>query len=657
MKKITLMKLTLKNFMGIKEFALDARGVDLKVFGDNATGKTTLFTAFTFLLFDKDSQNKKDFSIKTLENGKTKHMLDHEVECELSVEGQPVTLRKVYREKWTKTRGSATKEFSGHETDYFIDGTPLKKAEYNKRIELIVEEEVFKLLTSPSYFNEQVKWQDRRKILLRIGGEVSNMEIFKSNNELKGLELILKGKSMEDFRKTVNARRKDINDELERIPIRINEIEKSIPVGNADIAALKVEAESFDKQIDELQGQISAIKNGNAILSKEGELQKVEMELVNLKRNFESNSKEEVYRLKAKFQEEKSNLRDLTSQKSEKERSFQFNLTNIERIEQSLSKLRDKWKEVNDQQPLHNAECSCPTCGQELPEEHVKAAEEKALAAFNLRKSNELQTIKDEGSDGAKRKTALQKENERLQVDINELIVPIVEKEKILSVITEDLKAAEDNVQDVASSQEYKKLMDTKESILGDVADLKERADDAAGSIGDEVEELKMKRSEVNAEIARFANVTSLKVRMKELTDQEELLAAEFEKLEHYLYLTDEFIRAKVKIMEAKINEKFTYARFKLFEEQINGGLQEVCETLYEGVPYGSGLNNAARINVGLDIISTLSEFHNIQAPIFIDNAEAVTKLIDMDTQLIGLVVSEKDKALRVEKQNLEEAI
>lgn len=79
-----------------------------------------------------------------------------------------------------------------------------------------------------------------------------------------------------------------------------------------------------------------------------------------------------------------------------------------------------------------------------------------------------------------------------------------------------------------------------------------------------------------------------------------------------------------------------------------------MCETLYEGVPYGSGLNNAAKINVGLDIINTLSEHYGILAPIFVDNAEAVTKFINVDAQLISLVVSEKDKQLRVELDPIE---
>lgn len=657
MKQVRINRLTLSNFKGVKAFTFDANGSDIQIYGDNATGKTTLFDSFLWLLFDKDSQNKKDFSIKTLENGKAKPMLDHEVECELLVDGQPITLRKVYREKWTKTRGSATKEFSGHETDYFIDGTPLKKAEYNKRIEMIVEEEVFKLLTSPSYFNDQVKWQDRRKILLRVCGEVSNDEIFKSNNDLKGLELILKGKSMDDFKKTVNARRKAINDELDMLPIRIDEISKSIPEGDGNLPELKAEVVKVDSEIEELQAQVSAIKNGNAILSKEGQLQKTEMEITNFRRTFESDSKEKVYQLKAKLQEEQSNLQTFVSRKRAKEGQIQFNNQNIDRVELGLKDLRVRWHELNKEEFSHDVECECPTCGQELPEEKVEAAKVTALARFNAKKSEELRKISQSGERGATEKKKFQNENDQIQPDIDELNNLIASKEKVIAKLTEELKTAQNSVQDVSESEEYRKLLELKENLQGDISDLKERAEDATGSIGDEIAELKAKRSTLNADIAVYANVGNLQARIQELKDQEELLAAEFEKLEHHLFLTEEFIRAKVKIMEEKINAKFKFARFKLFDEQINGGLQEVCETLYGGVPYGSGLNNAAKINVGLDIINTLSEFHGIEAPIFIDNAEAVTKLIETDSQLISLIVSEQDKVLRIETPNLEEAI
>ncbi|EMF46300.1 ATPase involved in DNA repair, phage associated [Planococcus halocryophilus Or1] len=449
MKQIHINRLTLTNFKGVKNFSIEMNGSNAMVYGDNATGKTSLFDAFLWLLFDKDSQNKKDFEIKTLQDGKAIPMLDHEVECELSIDHQPMTLRKVYREKYTKTRGSTTKEFSGHETDYFVNETPLKKSEFNKRIQSLVEEEVFKLLTSPTYFNEQVKWQDRRNILLSVCGDVSEEEVFESNNELKGLRVILRGKSLDDFKATINSRRKKINEELERIPIRINEIEKSIPEDEGNFTELQAEVDKLDSGIEELQTQVSAIKNGNAILTKEAELQRIDMSLHNIKRDIEQDSKEEIYRLRAKLQEEQANLQAFQSQKRSKENENKYVTDQIQQTELSLMYLRRRWTELNNQKYVHEVECECPTCGQELPEEKVESAKEKALAQFNAWKSEELRKIKREGEQGATKNKQQQDKHGQILDEIAKLRAQIESKDNVVAELSEKLKTAESNVQDV----------------------------------------------------------------------------------------------------------------------------------------------------------------------------------------------------------------
>src|SRR5699024_109834 len=228
MKTIKLTQLKLRNFKGIKEFHLDLANGNAKIYGDNATGKTTIYDSFLWLLFNKDSNNRADFAIKTLdENGKEVNNLEHEVEAAFEVDGQSLTLRKVYKEKYTKKRGQATAEFTGHETNHYIDDVPVKKKEYEDEIKSLVNEEVFKLITSPTYFNEALKWQDRRKTLLEICGDIELDDVVKANNKLKDLPTVLQNRTVEDHKKVIAERRKAINKELDMIPVRIDEIEKS----------------------------------------------------------------------------------------------------------------------------------------------------------------------------------------------------------------------------------------------------------------------------------------------------------------------------------------------------------------------------------------------------------------------------------------------
>lgn len=647
MKEVKLQSLTLNNFKGVKHFSFEPGAKNVSVFGDNEAGKTTLFDGFIWLLFNKDSQNKTDFSIKTLVNGKEVNNLNHEVEASFLIDGSPVTLRKVYKEKWTRKRGSAGEEFTGHETDYFVDGVPSKKKEYTDYVDSIVPEDVFKLLTSPTFFNEQMKWTDRRTTLLQICGDVSEEDVFQSNDELKALPLILKGKKIEDHRKIIAARRKEINDELERIPVRIDEIQKSIPEGEVDVIALSKQVDEIEHSIDENKTLISNIKNGKSILEKERDLQQIENDLVNMKREYESDSLEKMYQMQAKLREEQSNVQVFKRKLSDHSQAIEHANRQMELQDNYRNKLLEDWKQVKSLSFAHKDKCECPTCGQDLPEEQVEAVRTKALEQFNLDKSKKLDEINDQGNEIKEKKIKIQIEIEKNQHEVDKFTLQVSEKEEQVSKLTEQMKQLEGAVKDVSESADYQAKLTEKLKVVSEIQNLKEGMQESIQSVETEISDLKSKKPPIQAEIARFANVESLQSRISELSEQEKMLANEYEKLEHQLYLTEQFIRAKVELLEDRINSKFKDARFKMFAEQINGGLQEVCETTYKGVPFSS-LNNAARINVGIDIINTLSTHYGIRAPIFVDNAEAVTRLIDSDSQLISLVVSEQDKQLRV---------
>jgi DNA repair exonuclease SbcCD ATPase subunit len=660
-KEIRLLTLNLKNFKGIRSFSLETNGENVRVFGDNATGKTTLFDAFIWLLFDKDSNNRKDFAIKTLDkNGNVLHNLDHEVEGVFLVDGKQLTLKKVFSEKWTKRRGSVQAEFTGHTTDYFVDGVPVKKKEYAEKVASIIDEDIFKLLTSPSYFNEQLKWQDRRKILLEVCGDITDEEVIASDKSLAALPSILQGRTIEDHRKVIAAKRAEINKELEKIPVRIDEIQLNMPkLDGLDKAALEDEISQLNSEIDEKMTLISNIRNGNAISAKQKEIQEIEIELLQIKQQHEAGSKDELYKLKARIQEEQSNLSILQQKAENLKYQKKYIDENIQSFEKRLEELRQEWHQINSEEFKHEVDCTCPTCGQDLPEEQIEAAREKALAQFNLSKARRLEDIQLKGKQGKEQKEQFIAENEKLTKEYEKLSNKIKEKQDLLNKLNNQLQIVESTIVDVTENPQYVSKLQEKQKIQQEIAELQQSANETIQSIQLEIADLKAKRDQLQADLGKFALVSQSEKRIQELEEQERELAAEFEKLEHELFLTEEFIRCKVNMLEEKINSKFKYARFKLFEQQINGGIQEVCETLYEGVPYGSGLNNAAKINVGLDIINTLSEHYGFKAPIFVDNAEAVTKLIDVDSQVISLIVSEKDKQLRIEfpEKQMKEAI
>lgn len=650
MKNLKLTNLTLKNFKGIKHFELQADGENARIFGDNATGKTTLFDGFVWLLFGKDSNNRADFAIKTLDHGKEINNLEHEVSASFLFDGRPMSLRKVYKEKWTRKRGAATAEFTGHETDHYIDEVPVKKKEYLETVDSIVQEEVFKLLTNPLYFNEQMKWQDRRKTLLEVCGDVEFEDVLAFNKDLKDLPAILKGRAIDDHRKVIASRRAAINKELESIPVRISEVQKTLPEQPIDVSGLDGKVAEIETKLDENSTLINNIRNGSVITDKQQKLRQIEMDLQQIKRDVESDSLDEVNRLKAKLQEEQSNVTIMQSKKQQTLGSIDLKQNHADALETERKGLLETYHQVNGQEFSHVSDCECPTCGQSLPEEQVQAAREKALADFNLQKSNKLEAIKEKGVKLKETIESIQNEIEKEKISLADVDSDIEKKSRAIAKLQEALTKAESNIQDVTQDERYKLAIQDRTDIEAAIQKLQANAQDAVADIESQQAELRTRRSALNAQLAQQAQVVTAENRIAELEEQQAELAKEFEDLEHQLYLTESFIRSKVELLEEKINSKFKNARFKLFSTQVNGGLQEVCETTFEGVPYSSGLNNAAKINVGIDIINTLTEHFGIRAPIFVDNAEAVTRIADTESQLISLVVSEPDKQLRIEQ-------
>jgi DNA repair exonuclease SbcCD ATPase subunit len=660
-KRILLHRLVLHNFKGIRDFTMDTDDGNVRVYGDNAVGKTTLFDAFTFLLFDKDSQNKKDFQIKTLDkDGKVLHGLEHEVEGVLAVDSKQVTLRKVFSEKWTKKRGAATAEFTGHTTDYYIDGVPVKKGEYTNRVDEIVSEEAFKLLTSPKFFNEQLHWQKRREILLQVCGDVSDTEVIANNNELSKLPSILGERSIEDHRKVIASKRAEINKELEKIPVRIDEVDRSKP-------ELPDEGERFfENSIGEMRGIIAEkeaelyrIQSGGEKSVKEKRIREIEGELLQIKNQLQADTLDKVEAKRQEVLAIKSDYSDLQRKVSDIRWHIDQNAKIIGDRQSEASKLRKQWHEVNIEIfPLHN-DTNCPTCGQAMPEEQVQAAHEKAFANFNRHKAERLEEITAKGKLTAKEAKHLEKENDEHRKEIEKFGNHLSSKEKELRALEVELSNLQASVKEVETDPKYINKVKESAIIQQEINQLRVSVQESIAKVREDIAGLRSEVDALEQEKVKFHQVRLAEQRIDQLKQQEKELAAEFERLEHELFMTEEFIRTKVSLLEEKINSKFKYARFKLFDQQINGGLTEVCETIFNGVPYSTGLNNAAMINVGLDIINTLSIHYGFTAPIFIDNAEAVTKFIETNGQIISLVVSEKDKLLRVDKikQSIQEAV
>jgi len=647
-----ILNLTLQNFKGIRHFNLDTQGKDANIYGDNATGKTTLADAFMWLLFDKDSSNRKDFEIKTLgPDGEPEHGLEHSVEAILKLEnGQQITLKKVYKEKWTKKRGSATAEFTGHTTNYFIDGVPVQKKEYDARIAEIADEEIFRLLTDPRYFNEVLHWQKRREILLEVCGDVSDSEVIASKPELSKLADILDNRTIEQHRKVIQARRAEINKELLKIPVRIDEAEYNL-LRVDDITSpdeLPNDIAKLREQLRAKQEELAQAKAGGQVAEKTKELRMIEAQIMDLKNKHRQVLDEKVGEKRRELTQVQSEIYKTKSEINTKNNLIGSYEYEIKTLEEKMQKLRDRWYEENTRTFEFEQSETCPTCGQPLPAEQIEAAREKALADFNKAKAEKLEEINAEG-----KRTKLLKDDKVGNLNAIKYELEIAEKkladlEQKEAALKAEIEAIMQGEQPVESTPEYVRLQKQHEELQEQIRQAQEDVGTSVAAVQKEIDDLSDAIRALEQAQARLeARKNGLK-RIEELKAEERKLAAEYEELEQQLYLTEEFIRTKVQLLEDKINSKFRMARFKLFDVQVNGALAECCETTFNGVPY-SNLNNGARLNIGLDVINTLSEHYGFAPVVFIDNAESVVNILPTKGQQIRLIVSAKDKNLRVE--------
>lgn len=656
---IELKKLELLNFKGIKEKTIEF-GKETNIFGRNETGKTTIFDSFTWLLFGKDSTNRSDFNIKTLDkNGEFIHGLDHQVTGILLVDGKEVILRRLLKENWVKKRGSAEAIFSGNTTEYFINEEPKKEKDYKEYINSLIDENVFKLLTNPMHFNVNTSWQDRRKILLSIVGDVSDEEVINNSKKLKDLPGLLNGNSIDSFKAIIASKKKKLNEQLKAIPIRIDEINRNLPVlaENVDYKALEAERAAIKGELNVIESQLESQQRiADDFIKRQSELSVKKNKLKDLELQIERDSMKSLNDMNMKLMElgyKKDTLERRIKQDTE---IIAKNQDEIQKLQDEMQKYRDEYKVVFEE-PFNEPDREnfvCPTCKQNLPEEDVEKQISGLLANF---KSNKLKKLEEISNQGKWRKVKV----EQLQDESDSLNIAIQNNEVELAKLDEEIKAtqavlnAEKNKElnvDYRSNTEYAALEDEIKKIEKNLLPINQD-----GRVRQKREELQDRLQEINTVLSNKQVIEDSKSRIKELEDEERIFSQQIAELEGQEFLAEEFIKAKVSMLENKINNTFKYVTFKMFDIQINGGITETCQALIKGVPFADA-NNAAKYNAGIDIINALSKFYGTTAPVFIDNREGIIELIETDSQIINLIVSKEDKVLRVEvNEELKEAV
>ncbi len=635
MNDYKIQSLKLQNFCGIRSLEITPDGADISVYGDNATGKTTIANAFAWLFTGKNASGTADFDPAPLDSSNAKI---HNLETSVTVKFTDGTeYRRVLTEVWTKKRGEVTAQLTGTKTAYYKDDVPLKEKEFNADVDsLFGGAEQFRMLTAVGYFPAVMDWKARRKLLLEMCGDVRDEDVIASTPEISELPGLLGGHSVDDFLKVAKSRKAALKKELDTIPARITENENAASgAPSADeIPAVEAEISALENQEKDIAAKISAYNTPSAADERRNVLRQ-ELEKRRTEYLSEHNRRVGAYNIRlSELAERRDELYSERSPLLVKKTSLPRQIDEMKKLNQQL---HDRCDEIRARE--YASGDTCPRCGQKLPPEQA----EKDIAEFNQRKSEELSAIV------AKAKTTCHKDMiSALESELETVTARV-------SALDEKFKAVEEELEALRNSKPVSAFESTTEyaELTAQIAAVKDDSEtQIPADLLDSQKDIADKLAAAKEKLYKARAAQDIRRRIAELEAQQKSLAAEYAGCEKGEYLCEQFIRAKVSLLDERINSRFRTLRFKLFHEQQNGGLQEICKVL---IPCESGLveyekaNSAACINAGIEIVNVLGEYFGPRLPVFCDNAESVTALTPSDGQAVRLIVSEADKVLRFE--------
>lgn len=687
MKNIKLLKMHIQNFKGCKDREISF-GEKTAIGGVNASGKTTVFDAFTWLLFGKDSLGKSSFDIRPKDKaGNMINNVEISVEATICFGEDEYVLKKVQKQIWRKKRGTNITEFQGNVNEFEINGYPKSEKEFKEFVHAEIDENIFNLITNPNAFNA-LPWKEQREVLMKFVGNFSNVEIAQQFGErFQKLVPELKIASTDDILKKYTKAKNTLNKNMVEIPARIDEISKQLVT--ADVGALETERAAKEVALKKVEDEITG---GAYKLETINDLRKQVMDKKITLSEIQNTANEQLAKermdSRVKFDEVQKVFFAVQDQMKQLERERTEYINEKERCEREKNRLLEEWRKGKksefaeyvapapyvEPEPLKESDLICPTCGQALPEEvkqkrmadyEEKCRREKALyeaqcdaykkkyeknkEVFQTKKDQDLKRITEAGQKAADAVRA----NQKLIDERTNVLESLRSKFDASKAEYDSMKQAFDTIPAVADVSENPAYVKTKEEIVAIEKQIEELSKESSGKAELEAKKavLKDEITEIEAKI-KAADNTKVNGRIAELEEEQKAVGQKIAEQEQMIDLTEDFIRVKMDQISNAINDKFQIVSFRLFEDQINGGLKETCECTVNGVPFSS-LNNGHRVIAGLDIIRSLSELYGVSAPVFIDNSEAVNteNFPEMDAQMIHLVVTD-DKELKVESED-----
>ena len=644
--EIKLEKLSIRNFKGLRTFDFEPNGNDVTINGANGSGKSTVYDAYCWMLFGTDSNGNSTFDIEPRDGNGA--VIDPEAVTEVTgtftADGDTVVLRKRCMQKWVRVRGRSELTYQGNTNEYEVNGVPCTKGEYEEKLGALCDAGLLKIL-SGVYAFPSLPWQEQREMLSELIGEEDDYAVMASaGGKYADLSRMMTeaNSTLDDVVKMIERDRKLAIQAQNALPAAIDENKRMLggrdcpPLHNDD---LKMQAAKIRHEIDAMNARRADVYSSAELIMARDSLAAAEADIAALKRENELYIREQrsLYATANSIAKLRREATDAEERRIACERRVNECKSEYEMLGEWLKNLRAKYDEVMKRP--YNGEDTCPRCGRKYDDAMIA----KARQLFEDNRNDALGNLAEEGK-------ALKARHDAAQADLAEAFRRLkaagdeeTETSKKLEGFapfeetdmpgyTEKLSSLEENRR--KCEEELKYYLDSRHDLLHDI--------DA------ETDKKQKELSEINRRIGDDERYYTVLARIKELEGELKQKSELADRYDTLLALADDYGMYKARRIEDSINERFSTVRFKLFENQKNGGLRFCCEATVGGIGFNKNLNTSAKINAGIDIINAFSHRFNVTAPVFVDNAESVTDVLQAAGQMILLTVSADDNGLNV---------
>lgn len=661
MKQIQFKKLRLLNFCGIRNAEYEF-GDELTIIkGKNGLGKSTIANAILYTLFGKDI-NGNSLDIKTFDKDHNIiREIPHEVELTVRVhcigeEGasnQVIILKRKLTDSWDVDKCTNTYK-------YFVNGDICTANDYCNVVDSICPYDAFRLCSSSRHF-VCLSWQEQRNKLQALVGNISTDDITQGDEKFDFVVEALRKQDIDKYVHHLKYSRKEVQDQLDSVPIRLEELNKSLPKAQ-DWEALATEKAQLNEKLVELANKIQEIRTGgadkvrlDAIRKKidfaEKRKRNMEQSAMNLATEQATKHQSDVITVNIAATKAQSLVDDLKATMRGYTESEIHAKDKKEECERKVADINNRLDELSKSRWSWNAEDGiCPHCGQPLPAEDVERIKKESKDRFNERKSNASKKIQEEFNGIQQEYTDAKNLLEKLDNDRMVTTNQLVKANKTLKET--EFKKRE---VDAEKPKTYEQILAEKEEyqqVVKELADLQAELDKPSETeetskmlteLEKEREPIGIRYNEVLELLGKKEAFDRITARIAEINEHKLTYRAQLDELDKQLDVVREYNQKADQLLEDRVNEHFSFVKWSMFKTNLKGEREATCECYHDGVPYRR-LNTAAKVNAGIDIAYTFAKYNEIEVPMLLDECESVNHPICRGGQQIRMVVTTDDE-------------